>query len=107
MLFGSQHLEMWAVGASTAYHLHVPKLYGKVVTKKCSVKVNQARRCAGRGLGYDAAALQSGSIGDNQHCWARHSSSVQAPGTPGCTAPGIVCRTANTGRSSSISLSAE
>ncbi|KAL4419953.1 hypothetical protein ABPG75_007051 [Micractinium tetrahymenae] len=41
VLFGGQHLEMWAVGASVAYHLHVPKLYGKVVTKKCSVKVNQ------------------------------------------------------------------
>ena len=41
MLFGAQHLEVWAVGQAAAYHLHLPRLYGRVITKKCRVKVNQ------------------------------------------------------------------
>lgn len=40
-LFGEQRLEMWAVGASAGYRLHLPRLYGRVIPKKCSVKVNQ------------------------------------------------------------------
>lgn len=46
-LFGEQRLEMWAVGGAAAYRLHVPRLYGRVIPAKCSVKVNQASSAAG------------------------------------------------------------
>lgn len=41
MLFGERHLEMWAVGAGAAYHLHLPRLYGRLIPQKCRAKVNQ------------------------------------------------------------------
>ena len=47
VLFGVLSLEMWAVGQGAAYHLHLPRLYGRVVPKKCSVKVNQASELRG------------------------------------------------------------
>lgn len=43
-LFGTQSLEMWAVGAAGAYRLHLPRLYGRVLPHKCRVKVNQVCR---------------------------------------------------------------
>ncbi|KAK2080569.1 hypothetical protein QBZ16_000423 [Prototheca wickerhamii] len=39
-LFGWQSLEVWAVGPSTAFHLHVPKLWARIIPGKCSVKSN-------------------------------------------------------------------
>ena len=51
VLFGVLSLEMWAVGQGAAYHLHLPRLYGRVVPKKCKVKVNQVRSVR-RGLGW-------------------------------------------------------
>jgi hypothetical protein len=43
VMFGERQLEMWAVGQAAAYHLHVPRLYGRIIVKKCKVKVNQVR----------------------------------------------------------------
>ncbi len=42
--FWPTSLEMWAVGNHAAYHLHVPRLYGRVVVKKCMLKVNSRTR---------------------------------------------------------------
>ncbi|KAL4857085.1 Pre-mRNA-processing protein 40A [Chlorella vulgaris] len=44
VLFGERQLEMWAVGQVAAYHLHVPRLYGRIIVKKCKFKVNQKAR---------------------------------------------------------------
>lgn len=35
MLHKERELEMWAEGASTAYHLHVPKLYSRIIPDLC------------------------------------------------------------------------
>ncbi|PRW33610.1 FAD-dependent oxidoreductase [Chlorella sorokiniana] len=42
--FGTQSLEMWAVGEAGAYRLYLPRLYGKVLPHKCHAKVNQKAR---------------------------------------------------------------
>ena len=38
--FGEKALEVWAVGAAAAYHLHLPKLYSRVVPARCSFRVS-------------------------------------------------------------------
>lgn len=42
--FGWQSLEVWAVGQGHALHLHVPKLWGRILPGKCGVKVNTRTR---------------------------------------------------------------
>ncbi|KAL6768595.1 hypothetical protein ACKKBF_B11355 [Auxenochlorella protothecoides x Auxenochlorella symbiontica] len=38
--FDWQSLEVWAVGQIQAFHLHVPKLWGRILPGKCGIKVN-------------------------------------------------------------------
>ena len=45
VLFGERSLEMWAVGQAAAYHLHLPRLYGRLIVHKCGVKVATVGRC--------------------------------------------------------------
>lgn len=42
--FGERSLEVWAVGAQAAYHLYIPRLYGRLILKKCRVRVKPASR---------------------------------------------------------------
>ena len=42
--FGDRSLEMWAVGCQAAYRLYLPKLYGRVLTKRCRAKVDTKAR---------------------------------------------------------------
>ena len=50
VLFGERSLEMWAVGQAAAYHLHLPRLYGRLIAHKCSVKVSTVSGCGGCGV---------------------------------------------------------
>lgn len=34
---------MWAEGCNATYHLHVPKLYSRILPQKCKVKANSKR----------------------------------------------------------------
>ena len=43
-MFRPGAVEMWAVGGSTAFHLHLPKLYGRVVPERCAFKANSQRK---------------------------------------------------------------
>lgn len=38
--FDWQSLEVWVVGQIQAFHLHVPKLWGRILPGKCGIKVN-------------------------------------------------------------------
>ena len=44
ILFTTQSLEMWAVGATAAFHIHIPKLYQPVVLERCTFKANSQRK---------------------------------------------------------------
>ena len=37
-------LEVWAVGELGAYHVHLPRLYGRVLSDRTKVKVNQGKK---------------------------------------------------------------
>ena len=37
-------VEMWAIGASAAYHIHLPKLYQVIVPERCTFKANSQRQ---------------------------------------------------------------
>lgn len=37
--FEERSLEMWAVGEAAAYRLYIPRLYSRVITKRCKAKV--------------------------------------------------------------------
>lgn len=38
-LFRERSLDVWAVGADTAYHFHVPLLYDAILPARCRTKV--------------------------------------------------------------------
>lgn len=42
VLFKERSVEMWAVGEVAAYHLHIPKLYGRVLPQRCTLKIGKA-----------------------------------------------------------------
>lgn len=44
--FSERSLDAWAVGHAAAYHLHIPRLWGRVLPRRCSVKVNEKRKKA-------------------------------------------------------------
>ena len=37
-------LDVWVIGKAKAYHLHIPKLWGKVVPAKCKTWISESRR---------------------------------------------------------------
>ncbi|KAK9845259.1 hypothetical protein WJX81_001554 [Elliptochloris bilobata] len=43
-LFAERAVEVWAVGQAAAYHLHLPRLYGRTLPARARIKVNSARR---------------------------------------------------------------
>lgn len=43
-LVTERSMEVWAVGREGAYHLHVPRLYGRVLPPRTKVKVNEKRK---------------------------------------------------------------
>lgn len=38
-----RELEVWAEGSNTTYHLHVPKLYSRILPERCKIKANSKR----------------------------------------------------------------
>jgi hypothetical protein len=43
-LITERSLEIWAVGNDGMYRLHVPRLYGKVLPRRCKIKVNESKK---------------------------------------------------------------
>lgn len=43
ILYKERELEVWAEGCNATYHLHVPKLYSRILPQKCKVKANSKR----------------------------------------------------------------
>lgn len=39
-----RELEFWADGTTKTYHMHVPKLYGRILPERCKVKANSKRQ---------------------------------------------------------------
>ena len=42
-VFGERRVELWAIGKQ-AYHLHVPRLYSRVLPEGCSVRADSRRQ---------------------------------------------------------------
>ena len=43
VVFEERSLEVWAEGAIITHHLHVPKLYSRILPARCKVKANSKR----------------------------------------------------------------
>ena len=44
VLFRPSSVEVWALGACAAYHIHIPKLYQQIATERCTFKANSKRQ---------------------------------------------------------------
>eukprot|EP00887_Chlorella_sp_A99_P000159 scaffold16.g159.t1 len=51
VVYTPQSLDAWAVGRAAAYHLHLPRLWGRIIVKRCGFKVAPPRAVSGGSWG--------------------------------------------------------